>query len=243
MSIDQASWGNNDDMFHYDNIMSSKKAKTSAPAAAKKPAKRESAWEQCGLLTRQTEFENLGPPDQHVECFGCAYLGENDTGLISFDEIKSLIIMIRKSISKTRITDLVKHVETKYDQIRTEINSSLMEGEVALPEWKAALILDHLRNHNVDAEMQHWHRMVELQELAQIALSASVIRNDETGEVKIDPIQSKMYIEFVKQMETLSKSDPATKTYYSGGNLLDTKSVNEGFISYSGKPLLAHWKK
>ena len=70
-----------------------------------------------------------------------------------------------------------------------------------------------------------------------------MIRNPETGEVKDDIHQSKMWLEYVKMMETLYKSDPSTKLYYSGGALLDPKAASEGIIHKSNMPLFNQWEK
>ena len=238
------SWGNEDEIFHYNNVMTEKTTKkrtAKAPAAESSVCKKQTV-KQCGLLTRKYEYDELGAPDTQSGCFGCCYIGEQEAGAVPFEEIMNLINLIRKSIAKTDPVNLANYVAKKYAALREEINSNLMPGEKPLPEWKAATILQHLRYHNVDAELQTWNRMVEYQELIKIALDASVVRDEDTGEVKINPVQAKMYIELTKQYESLSKSDPTEKLYYSGGNNMDMKAASEGFISYSGKPLIAMWK-
>ena len=234
-------WENEDNLFTYSRVKTPSKKRNEdvpqqQPLVAKKPA-----LEQCGLISRQQEHNEMGAPDLRSGCYGCCYIGEQETGAVPIEEIKNLMNMLRKSIAKTDQINLAIHVAQRYEQMRMKINKNLMPGERPLPEWSAATILQHMRMHNTDPELQTWNRMVELQELAQIALNASVVKNAETGETKIDVSQAKIYLEFAKQMEALSKTDVTTKLYYSGGSHFDTKAASEGPISYSGKTLLAMW--
>jgi len=234
-------WLNTDEIFQYNNVMEKTMAPPSSPPPQKKQNNGKVTLEQCGLLTRQQEFNELGSPDAQSGCFGCCYNGEQEAGAATREDIVAIMNMIRKTISKTDPINLAMHVAQRYKKIQDDVNSNLMPGEAPLPDWTAATILNHLRVHNTDPELQTWHRIVELQELAQIALNASVVRNPDTGAVSIDEKQAKMYLEFVKQLESQSKSDPSKKLYYSGGNHIDMKVASEGPISYSGKNIVDFW--
>jgi len=207
-----------------------------------KKHKKQREYEACGLDTRQEELNELGTPDNRSGCFGCVYIGERDSAAIPYEDVMILIDMIRKSIARTDPINLSIHIARKYEQLRCEINSSLMPGEVPLPEWNAATILDHIRNHNTDPEIQTWVRLAELQELAQIALHASVERDPETGQKRINEKQCKMYMELVKAMESLAKSDPSKKVFFSGGAHIDMKVGAQGMIAISGKNIVDYWK-
>jgi hypothetical protein len=240
MNLTPASdWNNEEDVFHYETIMNAKKAPASkkVDAPSKKPC-----FVQCGLISRQQEYNELGAPSAQAGCYGCCYLSEKEVAAVPYEEIEKLINMIRKTISKTSMINLAVFVAAKYAAIRNEINSDLDPNEEPLPEWTAATILEHLRSHNADPELHDWNTRMELHELAQIAMHASVIRNVETGEVKIDPVQAKIHLEYLKQMEALSKSDPSNKNYYSGGNHFDIKAASEGPISLSGRRMFSKWK-
>jgi hypothetical protein len=240
--MEKTPWENSDDLFQYETVKTVSKKKSAThdepPPPPKKPA-----IEQCGLVSRQQEHNELGSPDLRSGCYGCCYVGEQEAGAVPIEELMNLMTMIRKSIAKTDQINLAMHVAQKYETIRTRINQNLMYGEKPLPEWRAATILQHLRMHNTDPELQTWSRMVELQELAQVALNASVVRNSESGEIRLDAGQTKLYLELNKQIESLSKTDVTTKLYYSGGNHLDMKAASEGPISYSGKTLISMWGK
>lgn len=241
-------WVNSDDLFSYKNIMatvnndhsadeapsSNKRAKTTGPP-------RKPILKQCGLPSRQQEFNELGSPDTRAICFGCWFNGEREAGATSSQDIEALMNIIRKTISKTDPVNLAIYLAERYEQIQEDVNSSLMPNEKPLPDWTAATILDHLRNHNTDPELQTWHRITEFQELQQIALNSMVVVDPETGAVQLDDKQAKLYMDLVKQTETLYKSDPSKKLYYSGGNHIDMQAASEGPISYSGKTLIDFW--
>lgn len=232
---------NDDDIFNYENVMQSKKRAVSTTTTKSSDPKKQKL-KQYGLISRKYEYDELGPPDTQSGCFGCCYVGEQDSGAAPYEPIMKLMAMIRKSISKTDLVNLAINVARKYEEIRQDVNNNLLPGEKPLPEWKAATILQHIRYHNVDPELQTWVRMTEFQELMKIALDASVVIDEDTGEIRTNPIQIKIYLELNKQMEVLSKSNPSEKLYYSGGEHFDTNVASEGFISFSGKPLIAQWK-
>lgn len=238
-------WINAEDLFQYANVNTKSITPADGSAAPQPPTKKGkfSSTESCGLPSRQQEFNELGAADSRAGCYGCCYIGEQEAGATAHEDVVALMNIIRKCIAKTDLINLSLHLAERYLKIQKDVNSHLLPGEKPLPDWTAASILDHLRNHNTDPELQGWNRMTELQELAQIALNASVVRNPETGQVSIDEKQAKMYLEFVKQMESLSKSDPSKKLYYSGGNHLDPKSLSDGPISWSGKNIMSLWKK
>ena len=199
-------------------------------------------YESCGLETRQKEINELGFPGDRSGCFGCVYIGERETAAIPYDDIMALINMIRESIARTDPINLSTHVAKRYALFRKQINENLMPNEAPLPEWKAATILDHIRNHNTDPEIQTWVRLSELQELMQVALHASVEVDEDTGDKRINDKQYKAYIDLVKTTETIYKSDPSKKIFYSGGAHIDMKTGAQGMMAVSGKNIVDYWK-
>jgi len=241
-------WVNTDDMFSYKNIMATVNNNNDNSAddnatAGNKRAKTNTKpqFKQCGLPSRQQEFNELGVPDTRAICFGCWFNGEREAGATSSQDIEALMNIIRKTISKTDPVNLAIYLAERYEQIQADVNDALMPNEKPLPDWTAATILDHLRNHNTDPELQTWHRITEFQELQQIALNSMVVVDPETGAMQLDDKQAKLYMDLVKQTETLYKSDPSKKLYYSGGNHIDMKAASEGPICYSGKNLIDFW--
>lgn len=215
----------------------------SASVASEPPEKKCKIYEPCGLQTRERERNELGEPSSRSGCFGCVYIGERETGAIQYEDIMALIDMIRQSIARTDPINLAIHIAGRYAEFQQKINEKLFPGETPLPDWTAAAILDHIRNHNTDPEVQTWVRLSEMQELLQVALSASVERDEETGQLRVNEKQCKMYMELTRAMEAVSKSDPSKKIFYSGGAHIDMKVGAQGLIATSGKNIVDFWKQ
>ncbi len=240
----ETTWINADDLFSYKSVMATinDNSAEEQPSKSNKRAKTcKPQLKQCGLPSRQEEFNELGAPDTRAICYGCWYNGEREAGATPSQDVDALMNIIRKTISKADPVNLAIYLAERYEKIRDDVNSCLLPHENPLPEWTAATILDHLRNHNTDPELQTWMRITELHELGQIAMNASVVTDPETGAVQLDEKQAKLYLDLMKQAETMYRSDPAKKLYYSGGNHFDTPAASEGPIAYSGKNLIDYW--
>ena len=235
-AVGMSDWCNQDDIYTFANAM--KEPKKAKLALSTKQ------FEQCGLATREEELTELGPPRvPRSACFGCVYIGEVESGTSSSEEVTALFKIIRKCISKMDPISLAVDIANRYRVIQLDVNSHLTYGQQPLPDWDAASILEHIRYHTTDPEMQTWLRIVELQEMGKIALRASVVRNTDTDEMQLDEKQCKLYIEITKSIESLYKSDPSKKLYYSGGNQFDTKAASEGPIAYSGKSIVSYLRE
>lgn len=207
------------------------------------PVTKKASPKACGLISRQLELSKLGEPKDRAGCFGCCYVGEHDSGAVAYEDIMALLNMVRKSIARSDPINLALHIAEKYKQIQDDVNSHLQPGENPLPDWDAATILEHLRSHNTDPELQLWIRISEMQELAQIALHASVVYDPDTGERSVNEKQSKIYLDIIKTLESYSKSDPSKKAFYSGGDHIDMKAASQGFLSVNGKRLISYLRK
>ena len=67
-----------------------------------------------------------------------------------------LVEMCRQSFTYADPVTLAKAMAAKYSRIRYDVNANLMPGYEPLPEWNGASILDHIRMHNNDPEVQLW---------------------------------------------------------------------------------------
>lgn len=195
----------------------------------------------CGLPSRELESDAfMGDIVSRTECFGCSYGSEMSSGYVAREDIVALKNMIRSSIAQTDPINLAINIAKRYEIIRKDVNSSLLPGQTPIPPWTASTVLDHLRNHNLDPDMQDWFRGCEVQEMIQVALHASVEVNPDTGEKTLNEKQCKLYMELVKTADFISKSDSSKKKYYSGGAHMDVKSASQGPIATSGKPLISY---
>jgi hypothetical protein len=196
----------------------------------------------CGLPTRRAE-RRLGDTADRAQCFGCIYIGEAESGAIGYEDVIALMNMVRESIARTDPLTLAIHIAERYAKIQEEVNSNLPPGRNPLPDWNAVSVLDHIRNHNTDPELQTWMRMAEMQELAQTALHSAVEIDVMTGEKSLNEKQTKLYMELVKTMKMLSKSDLSSELFYSGGRHIDMNNASSGFLAISGKPMVSYLRK
>lgn len=237
---------NVEDIFHYETIMNARKApkntkRSDAPSASGGAAKKP-VYEVYGLPSNRQAFDELGVPGPRADCFGCCWIAEKEMAAVPYEEVEQLINMIRNTLPKANAIALVKHVAAKYAKMRDEINADLDEGEEPLPEWTAASILDHLQgNHTEDPELYDWFTLKRYKELARIAENASVVRDINTGEIKIDPVQAKEHREYEKKIEELIRSDVTGKRFYSGGSHFEAKAASEGPLTLSGRKMFRRW--
>ena len=212
-------------------------------AAVEPPAKRAKPdWEICGLVSRQQERVELGlPSNNRTTCFGCIYVGEMDQSILRFTKIVEIIDMIRKNIARTDIINLVTQVALRYAELRHDVNSNIILGQAELPEWNAAMILDHIRYHNTDPELQTWIRLTEIQEVIKISLNASVEHDANTGEKRINPQQFRIYQDSVKLSYHVGKMEPSKMLFKSNESYLDMKAACQPIVATTNKKIVDYF--
>lgn len=223
-----------------ETFASSVPPKRAARLTLVEPASKKRAPVACGLASRKREAEELGEEGPISECFACVYAAEERAGYIESEGIQKMMNMIRTSITKVNPIVLCNHVADLYKKIQWDVNRNLMPGQVGLPDWPAASVMKHLREHVNDPSLKYWFRSCELNELIQVSLNASVVVDQDTGRQSIDIQQAKMYLEFIKADETLAKSDLSKKNFYSDGSYLDMKSASSGPVAVGGKNLITY---
>lgn len=198
-------------------------------------------YDACGLITRERELDELGVPDKRSVCFGCVFVGERETTAIPYNDIMDIIEMGRAAIGVSDPVSLAKEMARRYAQVRRECNSSLMEGERPLPRWKASTILVHIQSHTQDPEIGQWVQLRNIQELKDVALQAAVMKHRGTKRLRVDEKQAKVYADLVRLEWFVRKQDAQKSCFYSGGGHIDPKSMRQGIVATSGKPIVALW--
>ena len=198
--------------------------------------------EQVGLPTREKEDRELGPAGDRSTCFGCVYVGEREQTAIMYRDLMDLVEMGRTSMGCTDQITLAKEMARRYAKIRRKCNNQLQPGERPLPRWKAATILEHIRTHNQDPEIQQWVQARDCQELCSIALQAAVVKDRITGKISINKEMFKVYNDGVRLSWFIYKQKPKDAAFYGGGARLDQRSVSQGIIATSGKPVINVWQ-
>lgn len=208
--------------------------------AVEPPQKRQkTVWEIHGLDTRNYETEQLGEVSRdRSRCFGCVHVGEQEKTTMRYDQVNNIINVIRKSVARCDPVALARHVAQLHARYRREHNANLINGDTPMSVWDAAMVLDHIRNHNTDPEMQTWLRLMEIQELMQVALRASVEIDPDTGERRVNPQQYKVYESLVKLHAQVSKMD-VTKCLFKGNEKqMDMSAAREPVIAFQGKTIV-----
>lgn len=198
-------------------------------------------YEICGLRTREREKEELGEPDCRSVCFGCVYVGEREQTAMPYKDIMDILEMGRASIGCSDPVSLAKEMERRFNIMRRDCNSQLMPGERPIPRWKAASILEHIKHHNQDPEIQQWVQLRDIQELKDIALQAAVTKRSRSGTIKTDEKQAAVYEKLCRLEWFVRRQDAQKCCFYSGGGHIDPKTMRQGFIATSGKPIVSLW--
>lgn len=198
-------------------------------------------YEPCGLTTRTKELQELGEAGPRSTCFGCVYVGEREQTAVPYREVMDLLEMARASIGCSDPVSLAKEMARRFRKMRRECNAQLMPGERPIPEWKAATILEHIKHHNQDPEIQQWVQLRDIQELKDIALQAAVTKRTRSGNLKVDEKQAATYEKLCRLEWFVRRQDPQKCCFYSGGGHIDPKGMRQGLIATSGKPIVALW--
>lgn len=199
-------------------------------------------YEPLALPSRTHELTELQKPQKRSECFGCVYVGERNSASIPYEDVMNIINIARQSMARTDLATMAIHMAKRYAKLRRDINRNLMPGEDPLPEWKASTILEHIRHHNQDPEVQQVVCISEVQELREHSLNACLEKDEKTGNIRCNKDQVACYERLTKLQFTLQKMDPTKMAFYSGGAHLDPKPAKQGLFAMSGKNLRSYWQ-
>lgn len=202
----------------------------------------DNVFEQQPPKSIKQEKKELGSPESRSSCFGCVMIGERDKTAIPFEEFNQIIEMQRKSVAKVDMITLAIAMARKYKKLRNRINGNLLEGEMPLPPWKASTILEHIRFHNQDPELQQVIVLSEIQEARKVAFHALMEKNKRTGKKRVNKDQAAVYERMVKLQFFVQSKDATKMAFYSSGAFVEPKTLNEGAFASQGKKLVSFWK-
>lgn len=194
------------------------------------------------LKSRRLELEAFGEAGPRSDCFGCVYFGEKDTTIPS-DELVKLIEMARQSLGRIDMVCLAKGMADYYEKhIRQKINRNLMPGQRALPEWKEAQILEHIRFHNQDPLVQQVILLAEAQELRAALYDCCFEVSSKTGKVRPNKHNIECYTKAVQNQLHVQKQDASKMAFFSAGARINPEILNQGLLSTHTKNLHNYWK-
>ena len=207
--------------------------------------KQKTEWEPHGLESRRREKYELKdetPTNSTQEnCFGCIYIGERVKVTVPEEKFLELITLIRECVARSDPVTLAKYVHKRYTALQKDVNDNLLDGNEPLPDWSQSMILNHIRNHNTDAEIQTWLRLTEIQELMQVALKASVEIDQETGHIRINTQQNKAYQDLLKLYCQVAKLDLSKMIFMSNGDHINMDNARQEIIAKDDKDLFNYF--
>lgn len=196
--------------------------------------------------SREQEQHVLGPaPLDQSDCFGCERLHADNgaEAAVPRQEVKALINMVQRTFGQVGITVLCKGMERFYNEMRERVNAQLGPGERPLPPWPASMILQHLRFHNQDPEIQRIVVLAEIQELRGEVFGACLEEGSQTGLRRGSNTQILNYDRLVKLQFFVMSKDPSKMPGFSAGGLLDPKTNSQGAIAHRTKNLVNFWRQ
>ena len=194
------------------------------------------------LKSRRLETERLGEPPERATCFGCVYLGDDET-LLASEHLRRLKEMARQSVGRIDMVTLAEAMHDYYEhKIRVPINAQRAQGERALPPWPASQILDHIRNHNQDPLVQQVVLLAEVQELRTDMLDCCFEVSSKTGKARPNKHNIESYEKLVKLQLHIQKQDAAKMAFYQGSANVNPEILSQGPLSTHTKRLHAYLK-
>jgi hypothetical protein len=134
-------------------------------------------------------------------------------------------------------------VAKQYESWRKIVNATRGERE-ELPKWSAASVLDHWQNHTCDPEICQWMDMMSCRyTMTKIRSTGLEKRHKITGEVKHDKDQWLVWQSATRLFYTLSAKDPRKLSFFKEGSMINRKSMSNGGISRSKRPMFDFFSK
>lgn len=163
----------------------------------------------------EEEAEELGEAQRRTICFGCRYVGEANGPALQHEELKHVFETWKEGVGRTDPIALAVEVHELYEGVRAKVNASKHRGRDLLPEWKAATILKHFRDHNTDPQMQRWLQVDRVQKVMRLIENESMVKiNRRTGKRRIDKEQWNIHKEASIRWERLMSKDIAKMAYF-----------------------------
>lgn len=194
-------------------------------------------WAHDALPSRKREREALGEPEGQDRCWGCIYDWDSKGAIMRDEHIAEMSAIARSGIVKACPQSVAREMARHHGKLRREINAT--RGDRApIPEWTPASILNHLRNHNVDPEIQTALRLYEIQEVLTKAFDAIVEISDKTGEVRINEKQAAIVERYIKLWYYVSGKDHKKLAFFNPGSHVDTNVASQSVVTTSRKAVI-----
>lgn len=199
-------------------------------------------WNADELTSRKRLREELGEPQARKYCFGCVYDMSRDGVAFDNARFREMCNVAAQCIGQMSLEALGLELELLYNQFREETNKKQQyEGKTPLPEWKAASIVEHLRYHNVDPEIQTWVHLVDIQEMKNITHDSIVEVSEQTGKKRLNKDGLRNYDTLVKLWYHVAKQPLDKQFAFRKGGRMDVEASNQPFITTNQKSIVEYY--
>ena len=180
----------------------------------------------------------LKPPGKHHNCFACRYVGQERGVKIPDHRLASVLQTMSDGIGEAWPPALAVTVARQYEAWRIIINASAGPEVEPLPVWNAASVLEHWKLHTCDPEIHQWLHLTYLQySICKIRRSCLEWRDPVTGTDYHDKDQFQIMTTAMRTWYAISAKEPRKLSYFNESSMINTKSMSNGGVSRSSRPV------
>lgn len=182
-------------------------------------------------------IRELGVPCAQHKCFGCRFVGQYKIAKIPDVRLQEVFRTMAEGIGITWPPALAVEVSLKYEAVRKVINASRGDKD-PLPKWSPASILNHWYNHTLDPQILQWLYMMFCNwTIHKIRATSLIKRSRFDGHEIHDRDQFGIMQQAMRMVSFLGSKDTRKMAFFHEGAMIDNKSVSNGGLSITGKPV------
>lgn len=194
-----------------------------AGEAAEEPEEPAETWlplpvETAPIRTLLDPDNVMGIAEPPTKCFGCCYQSVGSAKgqthvLMSDQQWLDLTKMMGEYMSGGMPIDTAAiQVSNYYRLLRDQCNAQRQPGEIPLPDWNPATIVEHIVSHMNDEGVWAIERLEETKLMSRMILkSLAFVQNQQTGEVRMESAAITAYEKLFKMQVHLQKHLRAAK--------------------------------
>lgn len=188
-------------------------------------------------------MSELKKPGKRYNCFACRYVGQDRGAKIPDQRLASVLTTMANGIGESWPPALAVVVAKQYESWRVIINATRGDRD-PLPVWNAASVLDHWYSHTCDPEIQQWLHLMAIQYTIRTIRQTSLEKmNIQTKKRRHDKDQWAIWQSAVRLWYTVSAKEPRKLSYFKEGAMINRKSMANGGISRTDRPVYNFFAK
>jgi hypothetical protein len=195
--------------------------------------------------------DNVPPPD--AVCFSCKYASTTSDGSsINHEGVKNMVNFMHSNLRKVNIIVLAKMASEMFErEVRGPANRNLQPGDLPLPKFHWTTIIDHLRFHTDDAELNLLHDCRTVKTLAHIILKNKVYRlkkgeyhADGSPMFEVDSIGLAEFLKTKRLCLQLRKSRAKDMAWFQAGDqMLSNSRPEESYVDTTNRSVFKNFPR